>query len=493
MPPPEPSRSRVEGLDLARAVAILAMVLINFQVFLLSRPGEQLDGLPWRWLIHTPSGRSSALFVTLAGAGIALLSRSPERGRARVTLLKRALFLLAAGNLLILVWRIDILHFYAFFLALAALVFLDFTRRELLGAAVAVTLFAALLDYAFEWPEPDYWSVRGMATDVLVGGIHPVLPWIAFVLVGMWIGRADLTDRGTRRRLLLGAATGALVAELASTALGALAAHGAWPGPLARLLGTGWSPEPLYVAGAASTSVLAICVCQEVAERWPRATLVRALVATGQLSLSIYVLHALVGVGIPRWLLGLSRAMDWPALTLYWAGFVVTVVLGAYAYRARLARGPLEWVMRKVAGATPPVAPRAPAAARREPPRWPWAFIALAALALAAIRVTGLAPPTLGCGEPVALEGRAASELTLSCPRRTYLVRVDRAREVRLETRSSLDLYLELWGPTKRIAADDDSGEGLDARITRRLEPGTYRAVVRPYHRDFGPFALVVE
>src|SRR6187549_2046828 len=94
---------RIEGYDFARAIAIVLMVLVNFQYYLMVRPsGDASEVLP-RWLFDLPSGRSSSLFVTLAGCGVSLMSRG-NPSRARKTLLLRALFLLVAGNLLILVW-----------------------------------------------------------------------------------------------------------------------------------------------------------------------------------------------------------------------------------------------------------------------------------------------------------------------------------------------------------------------------------------------------
>ncbi|MEZ4335726.1 MAG: DUF418 domain-containing protein [Sandaracinaceae bacterium] len=493
MPPTASAARRVEGLDLARAVAILAMVLINFQVFLLGRPDEQLSEIAWRWLVHVPSGRSSSLFVTLAGAGIALMARSPDRRAVRWTLLKRALFLLVAGNLLILVWYIDILHFYAFFLAIAALVFLDFTDRQLLGAAAAIAAFAALLGVAFEWPEHDYWSVPGMALDVFVEGIHPVLPWIAFVCVGLWVGRQDLADPGTRRRIALGAGLLAVGTELGSAALMALSVEHDWPTAIIDGAGTDWSPEPLYVVGASSTAVLAITACVEVVSRWGTRFWVRALVATGQLSFTIYLWHALVGVGIPRWAMGLEDALPWRPVTIWWAVFCALTVLGAWAYRRRFRRGPVEWVMRKLCGTSPPGAVVASRRPKRAPPAWPWAFVVLGALGVLAIKIVGLAHPTIECTEQGTLTGRATGELTLSCPRRSWTLEVPEAREVTLETHSGLDVMIELWGATKRIAVDDDSGAYLNARLVRTLRPGTYRVVVRPYDRSLGPFALEVD
>src|SRR5687767_15042860 len=109
---------RIEGYDLARAIAIVFMVLINFQWFLMTRSSGDPDEVLPRWLLDLPSGRSASLFVTLAGCGASLMARG-NPSRARKTLLIRAAFLLVAGNLLILVWDIDILHFYAFYLLFA--------------------------------------------------------------------------------------------------------------------------------------------------------------------------------------------------------------------------------------------------------------------------------------------------------------------------------------------------------------------------------------
>src|SRR5262245_55611242 len=154
------------------------MVLINFQVFLLApASGERGDVLA-RWIAHLPGGRSSSLFVTLAGAGIALMARGArERGAlwpVRRTLLLRALFLLLLGHLLRTVWWIDILHFYAFYLALAALC-VGLPSRALLALAALVTILGGALgvvlhDFDLDFP---YWSPVGMALDVAVDGIHP--------------------------------------------------------------------------------------------------------------------------------------------------------------------------------------------------------------------------------------------------------------------------------------------------------------------------------
>ena len=98
---------RLLGYDVARATAIVGMVLINFPIFLASLDGEA--GRPLAWIANLHFGRAAALFVTLAGVGVTLMSRGANPWHVRRTLFLRALFLFALGNLLILVWDIDIL------------------------------------------------------------------------------------------------------------------------------------------------------------------------------------------------------------------------------------------------------------------------------------------------------------------------------------------------------------------------------------------------
>ena len=367
--------------------------------------------------------------------------------------------------------------------------FLRFSDRELLAGAAAVTLLSGLVGYAEEWPRLDYHTLRGMPLDIFFDGIHPVLPWIAFVLLGMWIGRRDLRDPGTRRRLMLAGALVWVSAELLAAGLEALAVVESWPPELVAILTTGWSPDPLYVVAASGTSALAIGLCQELVER-AGADRLRALISAGQLSLSLYILHALVGVGIPRWLMDLEDATPWRPLMLWWLGFCVLAVLAAYAWRRRFSRGPLEWIMRKLCGRTPPVPPPGEVRATRAPPRWPWLFVGVGILAIATVRAAGVVAPALDCGPEVALEARVVSELTLACPQRGFVLEIDEAATVELEVASGRDLFLELYGESKRVAVDDDSGLDLNPLLVRELRPGRYRVVIRPYDTALGPFAL---
>ncbi|MCP4226483.1 MAG: DUF418 domain-containing protein [Actinomycetia bacterium] len=73
------------------------------------------------------------------------------------------------------------------------------------------------------------------------------------------------------------------------------------------------------------------------------------LVSTGQLALTIYLAHVFIGMGI---LDALDRLEDqtlaWAVITSF--TFSAAAIAFSWAWRRRYQRGPLEWVMRRVAG-----------------------------------------------------------------------------------------------------------------------------------------------
>jgi uncharacterized membrane protein YeiB len=520
---PRDDHERVPGYDVARAIAITGMVLINFGVFLLAPPrGAPGEGV-LRWLAHVPSGRASSLFVTLAGVGIARMAWG-DVTLARRVLLKRAAMLVGLGATnLLLGWWIDILHFYACYLAIAAIFFLRASPRALVGSAIGVGLLGGALAYALPEDGRSHVAystielVRAAITsgvapalpsgeiarqcvvaalrDALVDGIHPVIPWLAFLLFGMWLGRLDLRVPVLRRRVLGGALLVCLGTEVFALVLSALVvrADAATIAPLLPLTHTDWSPSPLYVLSASASATSIIALAHEAVARWPSHRLVKILGSAGQLSLSIYLLHAHVAIGIPR-LLGLQDGMTVEQMLVYWACFVAIVLPLAALYRSRFRRGPIEWLMRRITGSPAHVAPLvAVDETRREPPRWLWPLVVIGLFALPIADLVGL-PPRSECGERRAIDvgSRTASELTLMCPRARFALVLDAPTPMVLTTRSGLDVYLEVRRGGAMIVEDDDSGPGFDSRIEATLGPGRYDVDVRPYSAATGPFVLEI-
>lgn len=515
-PPGARTRSRLLAFDLARSFAIVMMVLINFQLMLAMRPADGDDAFSraLRWLVHVPSGRASSLFVVLAGTGISLLTREarhatgPDRWRTRLLatriLLLRAVFLLFAGLLLYQVWWIDILHFYACYLLIAALV-LWWVPDALLVVAYITVVIAGAAIHVLDLPLPDLplLSPQGFAIDALLDGVHPVIPWLAFVIYGLWLGRRDLSQPALRRRIALWAGALFVTIELGALLLTTLVLCVPALAPMVPhldLLGTGWSPDPLYVISASCTATLFIVLAHELMDI-PRVAghhITRAFISAGQLALSIYITHAVIGVHLPRVLLGWRQSLPVEAVTAYWFCFCVVIILGAAIWRRFVSRGPLELVMRLLTSWRLPKE-KSLLADAVEPkltpplPRWTRALalvIALLAATLVLLRITGV-PVSATLDDDSRL-----GALSLLGQRQTHELVLTEPTLVVIETHSGLDLYLELdlmGGDTPtRIVEDDDSGEGTEARITRRLDPGTYRITVRPYGATTGPYRLSI-
>ncbi len=356
--------SRIIGLDMARAFAIIGMVIVNFKYTM--DAGD--NGPQWlRFFAALFDGRAAATFVILAGVGASLGSRRAREGgdlgeqrMARVTLAKRALFLFVIGWTFYLIWPADILHYYGVYLLIGSLVLFARSDRLLMLAVAVVAVsfvFISSFDYFANWDLDDF-SYSGIATpggfgrNLFLDGFHPVLPWVAFYLFGMWLGRTDLRDPVWRRVLVLRSAIVVLVTEISAWTL--FAAKGSSP---ADIDDESWRwlfsvepipPLPLYLAAGGGTAVLVIMGSIWLGQRIPGAAS-EPLVSTGQLALTIYLAHVFIGMGI---LDAVDRLED---QTLAWAvimsfTFSAVAIAFSWAWRRRYQRGPLEWVMRRVAG-----------------------------------------------------------------------------------------------------------------------------------------------
>lgn len=361
-----PSRTsrRIIGLDIARAFAIVGMVIVNFKITM----SAEEDGAQWlRTFAALFDGRAAATFVVLAGIGASLGSRRAREGRdaserraAQITLAKRALLLFVLGWAFFPVWPADILHFYGLYLAIGAAVLFAPDRRllALSAAAVGVALvFIVSFDPFKNWNLDDYsyegiTSPSGFVRNLFFDGFHPVFPWVAFYLFGMWLGRTDLRDPTWRSTLVKGA-----IAVVAVTEAAAWIVLGPKGSSLDDLDNESWRwlfsvepipPLPLYLAAGAGTAVLVILGSIWLGERLPSAVS-EPLVSTGQLALTIYLAHVFVGMGILEAMGRLeNESLAWAVGTSI--VFSVIAIAFSWLWRRRYDRGPLEWVMRRVAG-----------------------------------------------------------------------------------------------------------------------------------------------
>lgn len=322
---------RITGVDAARAVAIVGMVMVHIGPFPLV--GDDALSISYR----TSHGRASILFVVLAGVGVALLA--PRVGVASLArrLLFRAAVLLPLGLALqLLPTRVAvILQYYAvyFLIAFAASLLGD---RTLLGLALGSVVVGPVLYLVAQAQRPDWFPEDavtrplGVLRGLLLTGYYPALTWAPPILFGLWLGRRDLRAPTVRRRMVLG---GALVAALAYLSSEVLTT--AFPGR-ELLVSSAHSDMPLAIVGATAVATAILGLMLIAADRLPR--LSWPLVATGQLALTVYVGHLLVLAVAPTLLL--RDTVEGATGSILRFALVVGVL--ATLWRLRFARGPLE-------------------------------------------------------------------------------------------------------------------------------------------------------
>lgn len=356
-------KQRVMGFDVARALAIFGMVIVNFKIALNAETGtallQQFAGLF--------EGRASALFVILAGIGIAFLTRKALTSRAsldiqqtRHNLLKRGALLIVIGLAFTPIWEADILHFYGFYFLIAALLFPLHNKHLIsfaIGFVLAFPVLMMLFDYDQGWHWKtytyiDFWTFEGMFRHVFFNGFHPVFPWCGYLIFGMWLGRQDLSKAAIRWRIFKISVSVWLITESILFALRILISPEdiGLSAEETRLLlsASAIPPLPQYMISAASSATAILMMCLHTAERYPQSQMIRWLNQTGQLSLTLYVAHVVIGMGTLEALGYLNpQPIDFALLC---AGlFCVTGVVASVIWLRYFRSGPLEWLFRKIA------------------------------------------------------------------------------------------------------------------------------------------------
>lgn len=231
-------RARIVGLDAARGFALLGMIAVHTLPSYFESTG--VPTLTWSLF----AGHAAALFALLAGITLALLTggRNPHRRTrlklSRNSLVVRALLILVIGLLLnyLPIPVYNILPYYGLLFLLA----IPFTRmgplRLLLSAAVfavagpvIIHLVNGNINYEityFPTFTSLYLSPAETVTSLLVGGTYPAVTWMAYICVGMALGRIDLSKLSVQIQLL---ATGAGLAVASAAASHFLLRHaGGW-------------------------------------------------------------------------------------------------------------------------------------------------------------------------------------------------------------------------------------------------------------------------
>ena len=353
-----PPRSRLVALDVARCLALLGMVATHVL------DARDVDG-SLSLSQAVAGGRAAALFAVLAGVTMALGTggRTPVRGRERAArsagFVVRALAIGALG-LLVGPWDtgVAVILTYYGLLFLLGLVFVGLRARSLLALAVAWAVVVPVVSHLVRpsLPNRAYGNPTAAQLDaperlfseLLLTGYYPVLPWLAYLLLGLALGRADLRSRRVAAAALLGGGAAAGLATVASRILApvdlqeraAIGTFGVTPteGHWSWLLVVGphtATPFDLVQTGGSAAAVIGLALLV-VGTLGDTARHAAALVfGAGTATLTLYVVH-----------LALRRPDVPPAEEPDSFGAHVAALLGIGAVLAALRlRGPLEWLV----------------------------------------------------------------------------------------------------------------------------------------------------
>ncbi len=386
---PAPSTGRLVGIDLARALAVFGMYVVH-----LGPSTTNADGIG-AWVRHITEGRSSALFATLAGFSLMLIAGrlEPKTGvagrQAKARIAIRAVVLLALGTVMAMAYGgVVILAFYGLYFLLALpLVRLSARTLAMIAAGLAVVLPLLAFVLRSLLTEPVTAALKAYdpldriggvgVLDLLLTGFYPVIPWMAFIVAGMALGRLDLTSGSVRRRLaVFGPALAVFAygtswllaqlfdgvreaAEMQSAAgpggdkgsgLEDLGAAGDMMPPSGG--GSAWSlltsgPHsgmPFDILGCIGVAITVIVFAMMALDRLPLLRRLAApVIAVGTMSLTAYVGHFVLssqmsGSGMTA---GAESQSSWTPVLV----FVFGAMAFAFIWSRFFSRGPLEYLL----------------------------------------------------------------------------------------------------------------------------------------------------
>ncbi|MEI7506650.1 MAG: heparan-alpha-glucosaminide N-acetyltransferase domain-containing protein [Actinomycetes bacterium] len=308
--------SRLIGLDVTRAIALIGVVVMNYHGNL----NDQYIGNDfWHRVFNVYSGvlstRFAATFVFIAGIGTALLSRRAfeekhEVSKLRIRLIRRGALLLLGGYFLNHAWPGTILFYYGAYFILSAL-FIMWKSRSIILVAITTAITATVvssweanrahLGYSTDWMHPpNIHSIKDLFLRIFIDYTHPVFPWLAFFCLGIVIGRNLEVVRKKWRQISV---VSCAVIFLCYVVTSILDHQDARSNPVIRIV-TSMQPFTrglFYTLTSAAIAVIAFLAISQVADKYHENHLIVHLQRSGQVTLSLYLLHVLVYYTLVKW------------------------------------------------------------------------------------------------------------------------------------------------------------------------------------------------
>ena len=271
-------------------------------------------------------------------------------------LLRRGAVLLLGGYLLNHAWPGTILFYYGAYFMLGA-IFIMWKSRSIIFVALATALSGTAIatweasrqksGHSTSWLHPrSIDSFTDLILRIFVDYTHPVFPWLAFFCIGIVMGR-NLEMVKTKRRAILMLCFALIVLCYSVSAI--LDHFDLRSNEIVYWL-TSLHPfnrSLLYTVSTAAIAVIAFIVISQLAEKHQHKKLVVHLQRSGQLTLSLYLLHVLVFFIFVDWSHLISSSGLDTAL-LFATGFWVFAITIASWWQHHFGQGPIERLYRAI-------------------------------------------------------------------------------------------------------------------------------------------------
>jgi uncharacterized membrane protein YeiB len=305
--------SRDKGVDAARALALLGMVIAHIQTDVFSMWSLRIDSPVWEFVLSMFSNRARPLFILIAGFAAATLIRS----RSKHFMYRRAIYVTAIGLALIPIGWSDItLVFYGIIFLVAPLL-ARLTSNQLAVTAVALLSFAAFL-------------LIGKPENLVAG----LIEYPFYFIVGMWAASQDRKTLRTTALFLIPLFIPFAIAVGFGNGIPNLGSYQS-----EEFVAFIWWQVLLFVASNVGFLFLTIELCRRMTAR----DRFQTLVALGSMPLTAYVAHCVVLIVIR------SAFPQIPAI-VFASACVFLVVLALIAKRLyRLKKSaPLEALLKRI-------------------------------------------------------------------------------------------------------------------------------------------------
>jgi len=360
----ESTTNRIIGFDLARAYALFGMFIVKFNTVFGSHVNhEGLSGF-----LNLFNGNSSTLFVILAGMGVALMSNRQqydgiEKKKITSIVVKRSWFLFFAGLLLYVWWPADILHFYGGYMHIGAFLLFLPKRWYIVSAAFAIIAWHVLLmAIPFEngWDfttlqYTDFWTIPGFLRNTFYNGWNPIFPWIAYFLLGMWLGRLNWNEKSVKIKVFAIAE----VVYLATEGIRYFAERAPLSPAVKMYITADYLPPtlPFLLSTASLSCVILVCTFW-IGEKIHHTQFASVLANTGRMTLTHYIFSLTLGMLVLAWISGQTYVgavtnqspLSPSAILIYSIVYFLLAVLFSARWSARFKNGPFELLMRKISG-----------------------------------------------------------------------------------------------------------------------------------------------